>query len=305
MSKLTILRGVSGSGKSTYAEAVPGAMVVSRDRLRLALFGSDDQDYYNVPKEVLSAKEDAVTVAEHSAIQAGLRRGFHVISDNTNVRMEYVKKTAMIAYAEGAEVELKVIDVPLKVAVQRNAQRKLYGGREVPESVIRQQYDSLQQSKNATVAAPEALRKYTGTPGKPAAFMYDLDGTVYHHEGKRSPYALNVEVDDVDPVIPLVIASFTDNQLSNTMFAIAMSGRKEGARAATEFSLKRDGIWYDDLFMRADDDNRKDSLVKYDLFWENVAPNYDVKFVLDDRQQVVDMWRSIGIKCLQVAPGDF
>jgi len=31
----------------------------------------------------------------------------------------------------------------------------------------------------------------------------------------------------------------------------------------------------------------------------------NVLCALDDRQQVVDMWRERGIRCLQVAKGDF
>ena len=31
----------------------------------------------------------------------------------------------------------------------------------------------------------------------------------------------------------------------------------------------------------------------------------DVFLVVDDRQKVVDMWRSLGLTCFQVAPGDF
>jgi hypothetical protein len=57
--------------------------------------------------------------------------------------------------------------------------------------------------------------------------------------------------------------------------------------------------------MRPENDMRKDSVVKSELFWEHVAPNYNVQFVLDDRDQVVDFWRSIGLVCWQVAPGDF
>ena len=32
---------------------------------------------------------------------------------------------------------------------------------------------------------------------------------------------------------------------------------------------------------------------------------YSASIVLDDRKQVVDMWRSLGLTCLQVADGDF
>ena len=31
----------------------------------------------------------------------------------------------------------------------------------------------------------------------------------------------------------------------------------------------------------------------------------DIFLVVDDRQQVVDMWRSLGLNVFQVAPGDF
>ena len=31
----------------------------------------------------------------------------------------------------------------------------------------------------------------------------------------------------------------------------------------------------------------------------------NVLFILDDRNGVVEMWRSLGLKCLQVAEGNF
>jgi hypothetical protein len=50
---------------------------------------------------------------------------------------------------------------------------------------------------------------------------------------------------------------------------------------------------------------RKDAIVKRELFDAHVRGTWNVNFVLDDRQQVVDMWRGLGLVCLQVAPGDF
>ena len=38
---------------------------------------------------------------------------------------------------------------------------------------------------------------------------------------------------------------------------------------------------------------------------EHIEPFYDVLCVLDDRDQVVRMWRHRGLTCLQVAPGNF
>lgn len=45
--------------------------------------------------------------------------------------------------------------------------------------------------------------------------------------------------------------------------------------------------------------------MKLEIFREKIAPQFCVKGVLDDRDQVVAMWRSIGLMCAQVAPGSF
>jgi hypothetical protein len=41
------------------------------------------------------------------------------------------------------------------------------------------------------------------------------------------------------------------------------------------------------------------------LYEAHIEPHYDVQFVLEDLNQAVEMWRSLGLVCLQVAPGDF
>jgi len=57
--------------------------------------------------------------------------------------------------------------------------------------------------------------------------------------------------------------------------------------------------------MRETGSTEKDAIIKERIFRKEIEPKYDVKFILDDRDQVVKMWRSIGLKCLQVAEGAF
>jgi hypothetical protein len=58
--------------------------------------------------------------------------------------------------------------------------------------------------------------------------------------------------------------------------------------------------------MRRTGDRRKDSVVKRQMYERTVAGKYDVLFVLDDRNQVVDMWRKeLNLACFQVDYGDF
>lgn len=56
--------------------------------------------------------------------------------------------------------------------------------------------------------------------------------------------------------------------------------------------------------MRKESDSRKDSYVKYEIL-QNLIENYCIVYVIDDRDQVVKMWREAGLRCLQVAPGNF
>ena len=60
------------------------------------------------------------------------------------------------------------------------------------------------------------------------------------------------------------------------------------------------------IFIRENNNNDKDRYVKLKLYEEQIKPNYDVQLVLDDRNQVVEMWRwGAKLPCLQVADGNF
>lgn len=59
------------------------------------------------------------------------------------------------------------------------------------------------------------------------------------------------------------------------------------------------------LLMREDRNFEKDTVLKKRLYETNVKPEFDVLFVLEDRKQVTDMWRELGLVCLQCAEGDY
>ena len=48
-----------------------------------------------------------------------------------------------------------------------------------------------------------------------------------------------------------------------------------------------------------------DTIIKKDIYEQWIKPRFNVRFVLDDRDRVVKMWREQGLKVLQVAEGDF
>lgn len=59
-----------------------------------------------------------------------------------------------------------------------------------------------------------------------------------------------------------------------------------------------------ELLMRPKKDNRKDSVIKKELF-DKIKDKYNIQYVFDDRDQVVEMWRELGLTCLKVADGNF
>ena len=91
---------------------------------------------------------------------------------------------------------------------------------------------------------------------------------------------------------------------------IFSSGRPERCRADTVEWLKkyyfteREGKLHYELYMRQDGDFRRDDIVKQEIL-DKYLDKDRVLFVLDDRDQVVDMWRRNGLTCFQVAEGNF
>lgn len=57
--------------------------------------------------------------------------------------------------------------------------------------------------------------------------------------------------------------------------------------------------------MRREWDFRQDYEIKKEIYENEVKDKYDVKYVFEDRDQVVKMYRELWLTVLQVANGDF
>ena len=87
---------------------------------------------------------------------------------------------------------------------------------------------------------------------------------------------------------------------------IVSSGRNERDRALTLSQLNSEGLNPDLFLMRAEDDYRSDDLVKADILVELKSRGFNPTLAVDDRNQVVEMWREHGIPCFQcVEDGNF
>ncbi len=87
---------------------------------------------------------------------------------------------------------------------------------------------------------------------------------------------------------------------------IIFTGRDGSCLKLTEDWLFEQGVNYDEIHIRPEGDQRKDSIIKKELFEENIRGKYFIDTVVDDRDQVVKMWRKeLGLTCLQVDYGNF
>ena len=136
---------------------------------------------------------------------------------------------------------------------------------------------------------------------KREGIIVDLDGTLAKNNCS-DPYAWELSKDDlVDEVVRDIC-----NQFEEHLDIIIVSGRpEEGREVYEQWCNYVADVQVTAMYLRADDDYRKDSIIKQEIYKRDIQPYWDIKFVLDDRNSVVDMWRSIGLKCLQVQPGDF
>jgi FMN phosphatase YigB (HAD superfamily) len=140
---------------------------------------------------------------------------------------------------------------------------------------------------------------------KKKAIICDLDGTLANID-HRSHYDGTKIMDDVlnDPVAN-VVEVYAHQQILPVSLLL-LSGREDKYRNITERWLtKHDITHYDALYMRKSGDMRKDWRVKREIYEQHIRDKYDIIFVLDDRDQVVKMWREIGLTCFQVNYGDF
>jgi hypothetical protein len=141
-------------------------------------------------------------------------------------------------------------------------------------------------------------------PDRPTAIIVDIDGTLAHNNGGRSPYDYTrVLEDDVDPDVRALMKYHWDKG----DVVIICSGRDNDCLEETQEWLIENGVKFDFLYMRPTVKGQKDPdwVIKLAIFNEKIRHNYNVRFVLDDRQQVVQLWRRLGLKCWQVADGNF
>lgn len=283
--KVIITKGLPASGKTTWAkkwvESHQGHWKrINKDDLRAML----DAGIWS------KANEKTILLLRDHIMDTLLVGGYSVIIDDTNLHPkheEQIRGEVMELMGKDVKVEVKdFTNVSLEECIKRDQKRS----NPVGERKIKEMYKNFLKPKIEPV-------KYD--PNLPLCIVCDLDGTLCLFDG--NPYERDFTQDRVNKPIADIVNLYAENG----MRIFYVSGRKEKFRNQTELWLKKHDLDWALPLMRKDNDERKDAIVKKEIYEEFIKGKYNVQFVLDDRNQMVEMWRELGITCLQVAEGDF
>ena len=146
--------------------------------------------------------------------------------------------------------------------------------------------------------------------------IFDLDGTLAlidkRRELSRKPNGkidfkilhnpINIKFDKPNKPVVKMAQLFAEQEFNIVIF----SGRSDKTILTTKSWLTRNKVPFHKLVMRPHKTMNfvPDEVLKKDMLDKHLDIN-DIFMVVDDRQKVVDMWRSLGLICVQVAEGNF
>lgn len=282
--------GAPASGKSTWARKFiedKDYAIIERDKVRLRIQQRDGVVDANAT-EVCWPKwnfklENEVTDMVRADIVRAAGMGMNIIISDTNLNRKHRDDLVGFLQYHGYVVSFKLFPIEYAEAVKRDLKRTHPVGAQVIAKMIQQFDDQF----NPPVFKPESRFK---------AIMVDIDGTLAHMNG-RGPFEWHrVGEDAVDPVVRDLIT----REAASDVNIILMSGRDSICRKDTEKWLEENGVPYDCLYMRPENDFRPDTEVKREMYFQHVHGEYDVMYVIDDRPIVCRMWRQMGFKVFQV-----
>jgi predicted kinase len=299
---MVILIGISGSGKSTKAREIlrdnmATHVIISRDKIREMMFGYTDKtvaEYYE--RDDLHIVEQLVSKYEDTLIKKTLANNLIPIMDNTHLQLKYIEKY----YHYGVPLTFILIDTPLVECVTRQRNRN----RVVNSDIIVRQHFELEKLKskfNFEPYYPNNWFKPEYSISKKDCYIFDIDGTIALKANRNIFDWSRVGEDNVNDQVVKVMHYLSQHQ---NISILVCSGRDGSCYQHTVDWLIKHSIPFDGLYMRTAGDNRKDYIIKEEM-WKVISNEYNILAMFDDRDQVVNHARKVGFTVFQVADGDF
>lgn len=325
--------GAPGSGKSTYAREMIANdntyIYIERDVLREKICNDlnllpesyvRDVDnfhtvYYKLPKDVRNNIEKLVT----EQVNESIKHNDKIILSNTNLTQKHRDELRRKLANLGFEVKYVVFNNHITELLERNQLRKNV----VNDNVIFDMYQRMQhQLEDIAQYECEYMSDHVTNEfffeQPKRCIICDIDGTIAHIKDKsRTHFQMHkVDEDEVDDIVFTMVNTLAK---ANDAMIIYLTGRSSDCFSKTvkwlddtyaEYGYLSTDIsgltktWENGdyhIYSRLNGDNRKDFIIKKELYDTFIDGRYEVIAVFDDRPQVVDLWNDLGLKTIAVA----
>lgn len=324
MPKLTMLSGLSGSGKSTIAKQM---MATDGNAVRI---NRDDLRAMSITKWKPS-REEWIIQAEIALAEAAVKLKKNIIIDDTNLYTRDEDRWRQVAWKANYSFEKQKVDASLKTCIERDSQR--LGKARIGRPAIERQAlkaglwedplskDSIIVDIDGTLAdlshrtawitigatCPNCQGKGTIVSLLAVVGAPEKDCPVCNKTGKLTKkqhdvfYSLVNRDEPIEAVVNWVRACHGHYQI------LIVSGRSpEKCGNETVDWLETHGIPYDHILMRRPNIHGPDTEEKQLILNEilRVIPKCKIAFVIDDRPSVVAMWKANGLRVFPVRGRD-
>lgn len=299
MKTVTICKGLPASGKSTWSKKMVDTFKftikrVNKDELRAML---DNNQWGKDNEKFILALRDYI-------IDRSLVEGKSVIVDDTNLHpkhetrirqvvKDYQDRMKKLGKNSDVKIEIREFTTTPEECIKRDLKRH----NSVGKDVIMDMYNKFVKPNESK---PEPFKQNESLP---KAVICDLDGTLCINDGHRGYYDyIKCGEDKLNEKVKDILLRY-----KNTHHIHFVSGRES-------YSVVESVKWIEkhlpelgqfSILMRKTGDFRKDCIIKREIFENEISKLFYVDLVLDDRSQVVSMWRELGLTCFQVADGNF
>ena len=331
--KAVVTIGAPGSGKSTYAQKLQKEdsryVIIERDILREEICAAEGlipdsynketdnfhEVYYKIDKFIRASIEKLVTLH----IQEQIQEHDYIILSNTNLTTKHREAQHRDLESRGFLVHYVVFNSHINNLLSQNLLRK----NTVKENVIFDMYQRMQHqlediAQNECEYLSDHVTNKSFFEQSNRCIICDIDGTIAHiKNNSRTHFQMHkVDEDELDDVVFTLVNALAKAYDAELIF---LTGRTSDCFSKTikwldyQYSeygqCSKNGLDYSanyeygdyHLYSRLNGDNRKDFIVKEELYNTFIKDRYEVIAVFDDRPVCVDLWNDLGLKTLAVA----
>lgn len=282
--EITILCGPPGSGKSTFAGLKTHNIV-----------------YIN---------QDLQGKVQHLQLfNKAIEEGKNIIVDRMNFSKEQRNRYLDPAKLKDYKTKIVVLHENYETCLNRCLNRKTHQTIKNEEDARKALDFFFKKYERVENSEADLVERIWPDIYKPEAIICDLDGTLcnidhrlHYVKAEEKDWKRFFEelVNDTPNKWCLDILHRADEKI------VFCSGRPSDYYDLTDNWLKELLVSYCyDLYMRTKGDFRRDDIVKENLLDFEILTRFTPYFIIDDRKQVVDMWRRRGFVTLQCAEGNF